>query len=400
MKLDVAERQRVEEERRRAEIEAQRIQQTLDSERALALDKEEIFKRLQYRENELTEKLAEAITEQETLEDQLDEALDSKKKTDEELATRREQVLQAGQIITRLEADKKDLQRQIDKLEDELEHVEKTHTQNDDRLQTISQELRSLKSNLSVKDRKISELEASLQQAERDKESRASGLEHELRSLKGQLSQRDRATEGHEQELRSLKSQLSQRDRATEDLEKRLHRAETLRAEENRRQAEDFELQIRSLKNELNSKDRKLQDLESALSQIDQDAEAKLASTTTELQQTKKLLRELQGQTDELRKQVTSISLTSSKHEETVRRKEGELSALMADVEQHARDKMELRKENQKLAGGFDGLAEEKREVLEEMKKLREQRSKMEREAVEVKRSLERVMPFFTQHFS
>jgi myosin protein heavy chain len=400
MRHDAAERQRVEDERRRAEIEAQRIQQTLDSERALALDKEEIFKRLQYRESELSEKLAEAITEQETLEDQLDEALDSKKKTEEELATRREQVLQAGQIITRLEAEKKDLQRQIDKLEDELEHVEKTHTQNDDRLQTISQELRSLKSNLSVKDRKISELEANLQQAEKDKESRASSLEQELRSLRSQLSQRDRASEGLEQELRSVKSQLAQRDRATEELEKKLHRAETLRTEESRRQAEDFDVQIRALKNELNSKDRKLQDLESTLSKIDKDAEAKLASTTNELDQSKKLLRELQGQNDELRKQVTAAALATSKHQENLRRKEGELSALMADVEQREREKLELRKENEKLAGGFEDLSAEKREALTEMERLREQRTRMEQEAVEVKRCLERVMPFFAQHFA
>ncbi len=400
MKQDATERQRVEDERRRAEIEGQRIQQTLDSERALALDKEEIFKRLQYRENELTEKLAEAITEQETLEDQLDEALDSRKKTDAELATRREQVLQAGQIITRLESEKKDLQKQIDKLEDEIEHVGKTHTQNDDRLQTISQELRLLKSNLSVKDRKISELEANIQQAEKDKETRASSLEQELRSLRSQVTQRDRTSEGLEQELRSLKSQLSQRDRATEDLEKKLHRAETLRSEENRRQAEDFDVQIRSLKNEVHSKDRKLHDLEGTLSKIDKDAETKLASTTDDLHQTKKLLRELQGQTDELRKQVTALSTASSKHEANVRRKEGELSALMADVQLREREKLELRRENEKLASGFEDVENEKSKVHGEMQRMREQRSRMDKEAMEVKRSLEKVMPFFTQHFS
>ncbi|KIX98155.1 uncharacterized protein Z520_06235 [Fonsecaea multimorphosa CBS 102226] len=400
VRQDAAERQRVEEERRRAEIEAHRIQQTLDSERALALDKEEIFKRLQYRENELSEKLAEAITEQETLEDQLDEALDCKKKTEEELATRREQVLQAGQIITRLEAEKKELQRQIEKLEDELESVEKSHTQNDDRLETISQELRSLRSNLSVKDRKISELEANLQQAEKDKENRASSLEQELRSLRSQLSQRDRATEGLEQELRSLKSQLSQRDRTTEDLEKKLHRAESLRTEENRRQAEDFDVQVRSLRNELNAKERKLQELVTTLSKMDKDAEAKLLQTTGELNNTKKLLREIQGQNEELRNQIMSMSHASVKHEESLRRKEGELSAIMADIEQHQREKADLRKENDRLKGGHEGLAAEKREVMAQMERMREQRTRMEREAVEVKKCLERVMPFFSQNFS
>ena len=400
MKQEAGDRLRVEDERRRAEIEAQRIQQTLDSERALALDKEEIFKRLQYRENELNEKLAEAMTEQETLEDQLDEAMDLKKKADAELATRREQVLQAGQIITRLEAEKKDMQKQIEKLDDELENFEKTHNQNDDRLQNISHELRSLKSNLSVKDRKISELEANLQQAEKDKESRTAGLEQEVRSLKSQLSQRDRASEGQEQELRTLKIQISQRDRATEELEKKLHRAETVRAEENRRQSEDFDVQIRSLRNELSTKDRKMRDLEIALSEIDKDAEVKLGDTIQELDQTKKLHRELQGQNDELRKQITTMSHAKAKHEDALRRKEGELSALMADVQQHEREKLNLRKENDKLACGFGDLEDEKREIMAEIQMMKEHRSRMEREAVEVKKSLERVMPFFSQHFS
>lgn len=60
MQKDNTERQKLEDERRRAHTEVQRIQKTLENERSLALDKEEIFKRLQHRESELSEKLAEA----------------------------------------------------------------------------------------------------------------------------------------------------------------------------------------------------------------------------------------------------------------------------------------------------------------------------------------------------
>ena len=52
---------KLEDERRRANAEAQRIQQTLESERSLAHDKEAIFRRLQTREAELTEKLSRAL---------------------------------------------------------------------------------------------------------------------------------------------------------------------------------------------------------------------------------------------------------------------------------------------------------------------------------------------------
>lgn len=62
MQKENADRQKLEDERRRANTEIQRIRQTLENERSLALDKEEIFKRLQNRENELSEKLAVAST--------------------------------------------------------------------------------------------------------------------------------------------------------------------------------------------------------------------------------------------------------------------------------------------------------------------------------------------------
>ena len=67
MRLELENRQKLEEERRNCHADMVRVQQTLESERALALDKEEIFKRLQNREFELEEKLAGAIEDQERL---------------------------------------------------------------------------------------------------------------------------------------------------------------------------------------------------------------------------------------------------------------------------------------------------------------------------------------------
>ncbi|MGQ7482998.1 hypothetical protein ACTGYX_12315, partial [Streptococcus suis] len=83
-----------------------RIQQTLESERALALDKEEIFKRLQLREVELEEKLSGAIEDQERLEDQLDSLLDAKKLAEEQVEKYRTQLEQAASLIGKLEEEK------------------------------------------------------------------------------------------------------------------------------------------------------------------------------------------------------------------------------------------------------------------------------------------------------
>ncbi|ETN40421.1 uncharacterized protein HMPREF1541_04698 [Cyphellophora europaea CBS 101466] len=375
MQQDMLERQRVEEERRRAEMHCQSVQQTLEAERALALDKEEIFKRLRDRENELTEKLSEAIVEQEALEDQLDEAVDAKKKSGEELTMRRDQVMQAGQIITRLEADKKELQAQVEKLEEELEQAE----QSEDKFQHLDQEIRSLKSQINLKDRKISEHESDLRETQRERDLRASSLE---------------------QEIRSLKSQLSQKDRRAEDLETKLRRAESSASEERRKRNDDYESQIRSLTSQLGGKDRKLQELETKLSKIDQDAETKLATVTTELNNSKLLLREMEGQNVELRQQIDDMSFTASKSGDNLRKKEKELSTLMADIRRHELEKDNLRLEKESMADEHAQMQKQHRELQEDIDAMKAKRQAMQREAEDVQRHLESIMPFFKSHFA
>ncbi|KAI1110698.1 P-loop containing nucleoside triphosphate hydrolase protein [Nemania sp. NC0429] len=109
MRQDVETRMRLEEERRNCHAELMRTQQILESERALALDKEEIFKRLQFREAELEEELKGAIEDQEKLEDQLDDLLEAKKKAEHDVEQYRSQLEQAAGLITRLEEEKSEL---------------------------------------------------------------------------------------------------------------------------------------------------------------------------------------------------------------------------------------------------------------------------------------------------
>jgi myosin heavy chain 9/10/11/14 len=220
---NVDDKQKLEEDRRRADIEVQRIQQTLESERALALDKEEIFKRLQNRETELNEKLADAIADQETLEDQLDDLMEAKKKAEEELDLRRTQLEQAGLIITRLENEKKDLQHEIDELDNQLDEVEKNHSAKDGRVEALDQEIRVLNSQLSLKDRKLQELEAKLLKTDQDLDVKLANTTKELsvskkqikdlldenRSTRQQLSELSSTSTGYEDLVRRKESELA-----------------------------------------------------------------------------------------------------------------------------------------------------------------------------------------------
>lgn len=220
---ELTDRQKVEEERRRADVEVQRIRKTLESERALALDKEEIFKRLQIRESELTEKLAGAIADQESLEDQLDELIAAKKKTEDELDLRRSQLEQAAEIISRLETEKKELQDQLSELDRQLHDVQKTHQKRNDEREDLTKEVKMLNSHLSLKDRKLQELENKLLKSDQDLDVKLANTTKELqvskkqvkeileenRSIRQQISDLSSTSTGYEEMLRRKEGELS-----------------------------------------------------------------------------------------------------------------------------------------------------------------------------------------------
>lgn len=286
MKQELSDRQKLDEERRRTEIEIQKIQQTLEGERALALDKEEIFRRLQDREGELSEKLAEAIADQEKLEEQLDDLVDAKKKTDEELQLRITQLEQAGLIIQKLEAEKNGLQARLEELDAHLAGMEGQFSGKDSQIRELGQEIKMLQSHLSLKDRKLHELEAKL-----------------------------------------LKT--------------------------------------------------------------DQDLDVKLASTSKELDKTKKQLRETLTENQSIRQQITDLSSTTTSYEDLLRRKESEMAVLRNDLKKHDEDRRNMEAEKKSLSTRHDNMQARLREVQAERDAMRSGKTQLEREAADVKRLLE-----------
>ncbi|KAH9809837.1 putative myosin type II heavy chain, partial [Teratosphaeria destructans] len=187
MLLEEQDRQKVEEERRRAEAEIQKVQQTLESERALALDKEEIFKRLQVREADLTEKLRSALEDQEALESHVDALLAARRAAEDEIEQRRSQLEQASQIIGNLEADKTDLTDRIAELDAHLKEVEHSKSMRSEQEEQLQQEIRMLQSQLGLKDRKLQDLEAKLLENDDKLEAKLAGTERMLQDEKRQV---------------------------------------------------------------------------------------------------------------------------------------------------------------------------------------------------------------------
>nr|POF06927.1 myosin type-2 heavy chain 1 [Quercus suber] len=202
---------KVEEERRRAEGEMQRIQQTLESERALALDKEDIFRRLQDREAELTEKLQGALDDQDGLEDQIDELLAARKTADEQVKQRGAQLEQAGQIISKLETERQSLKDRISELDEHLEVVEHSRSQRSEQEETLQQEVRMLQSQLNLKDRKAQDLEAKLLKNDQELDVKLAAVTKDNQGLKQQvrtLLDENRATRDQMSDLSSTSARF------------------------------------------------------------------------------------------------------------------------------------------------------------------------------------------------
>ncbi|KAI4109439.1 MAG: hypothetical protein L6R37_000596 [Teloschistes peruensis] len=210
-------RQRLEEERRRAEGDVQRIQQTLESERSLALDKEEIFKRLQLREAELTEKLSGAIEDQENLEDQMDELIDARRRAEEQADKWRSQLEQAGVIISRLEEEKKQLLDQAEELSNRLAEIEHDHNEKNDTHNQVVQDNKMLQSQLNLQQRKVSEMEGKLLKTDQDLDIKLAKTTKDL-----QLSQKQHLeSRADNDRLRHELAELSSTSTSFEDIVRR-----------------------------------------------------------------------------------------------------------------------------------------------------------------------------------
>ncbi|KAK4164202.1 putative myosin type-2 heavy chain 2 [Cladorrhinum sp. PSN259] len=189
MKFEAENRQKLEEERRNVHAEMLRVQQTLESERALALDKEEIFKRLQLREAELEDKLAGALDDQERLEDQLDSILEAKKRAEDDIERYRNQLEQAAGIIARLEQEKSELAGRVSDLERAIDDITQRQSERSEQEAALEDEIKMLQSQLSLKDRKVRDLETKILKADQDLEVKLLTTQKDLQATRSKNSQ-------------------------------------------------------------------------------------------------------------------------------------------------------------------------------------------------------------------
>ncbi|KAL2015222.1 hypothetical protein VTK56DRAFT_6051 [Thermocarpiscus australiensis] len=285
MKSEALDRQKLEEERRNVHAEMMRIQQTLESERALALDKEEIFKRLQIREAELEDKLAGALEDQEKLEEQLDSLLEAKKRAEEDVERYRAQLEQAAGLIARLENEKSELAGRVADLERALDDITKAQSERTEQEAALEGEVKVLQSQLALKERKVRDLEGKLLKNDQDLEVKLVTAQKELQASRSKNSQL--SAENHQ-----IQQQLAQLSKTSTDYEDLVRKKESelalLRSDNKKYEMErrGFEEQKRSLSMEREKAADRLRDVQAQLSAM----KSQQAQLQREAEDAKKLL--------------------------------------------------------------------------------------------------------------
>lgn len=407
-------KKRLEEEKRRADTELQQVQKTLESERALALDKEEIFMRLQQREADLTEKLVGAIEDQEALEDQIDELLAAKKKAEEQSELWRKELEQAGQLVAKLEDEKQELSARIEFIERELNAAEEASAERGQSEDKLLQEIQMLKSHLSLKEQKVGELQQALIKSDQELDQQLAEADRNFHGSQNQIKELIEENRG----LRDQLADLSATSTSYEDLVRRkeselsiLH-ADLKRIELDRKAFDDERVQLRAKHDDVLDRLRSMQSEVEALRlqniQFEKeaaDARRLLEAKVSEEMETGKGRQLLDEQIKDLKSELASVQAELTKERQAradvTMVSENQISDLKRDHDALASAKVTIEKElyaqQDTLRRALEARShseKEKRNIQAEVKSLRDRIAENEsarlRAENEISRSLSR----------
>jgi myosin protein heavy chain len=406
MQLEEQNRAKVEEERRRAEGEIQRIQHTLESERALALDKEEIFRRLQDREAELTEKLQEALEDQDNLEGQIDALMAARKQAEEQADERRGQLEQAGQIIAKLEDEKTDLTDRIAELDAHLEEVEKTKSMRSEQEEALQQEIRMLQSQLSLKERKLQELEAKQLKNDQDLDIKLATANKDLQRSKKQI--RDLLDENRS--IRQQMSDLSTTSASFEDVIRRkdselaILKTDLKKFQDDRKRFEEEKHQLTTrhdtVQNRLRQVQAEMEAMKTQHAQLEReaaDAKRALEEQTSANEQVEILEAQLHDVKGELFQTQTDLNKERQSRDDVKKLADAELDTLKRDFEALHDSKVTIEKEmytqsdlTRRATASREAAEKERKEYQSELQTLRKKYIDLQEAKIEVEATVER----------
>lgn len=182
------ERDRVIGDQKNIESDLEKLSETLESERRLALDNAEFLKRSQERESDLEEQLLSALDDMDKLEIQCEELLIAKKRVDSQAEAWRNELENGAAIMGHLEMEKAKLRDRLISLESQLADTTSEKAAKLSEYVKISEEVSQLRQTLDERNEKIEELESELAKSDVKLQQMLSNFSSDLELSKIQVS--------------------------------------------------------------------------------------------------------------------------------------------------------------------------------------------------------------------
>ncbi|KAH9914424.1 nonmuscle myosin heavy chain b [Fomitopsis serialis] len=316
---DQREKEALESLKMRLEADKRKVEDDLEAERALALDKDALLDRSKKREAELEEEVAALQADLDILDSQLDRALKLQKESEEKHETLRQAFDQAAEHLVRLESEQQDwesreveLNEQLDFAQEEIDAI-KAEREN---LEKLSDELKNL----------VAQREEDLARTKERMESTLSDLGTKLTTESRNKDALREKADSLEEESRHAKQQLSELARTATDysamIKAKEEEADRLAAELDKSKVE---------RGRLMKQISELQGKADALT-------AELLAQRSDRERDAAVQAKLQEELDELRSVLAAKTSEETRRSEVEKSKEQELANLRAQTSQLSQD--------------------------------------------------------------
>ncbi|KAJ1023959.1 hypothetical protein NDA13_004791 [Ustilago tritici] len=336
------------------EAEKRKIEEQLESERTLLLDKDQLLARSKERESALEDDLAALQGDVDLLEGQLEKAIASQKATEQAHTELKTAFDQAGDHLLRLEAEQKVWKEKEDTFMRDLSKHSTNAEQFRSERQAFVAEKDELQRKLQEKEQDldrahkrmlaaVQEVEAKLMaeaQSREEEQKRALQLEDQTRQSSYQLSELQRVAASHESRVKDKEQEISQLQKQLFDLSRE--------REGLTKQLADLNLKLNTLSFDLkSSKDEhaKTSEAKSALQKELDETRHLMEAKSSEDVKTKEIHRMKEQELQTLREQMASVQreLSEAKHTslEQISALRAEISAAQKEANAHAAARQE-----------------------------------------------------------
>ncbi|KAJ6591377.1 myosin II heavy chain [Mycena sp. CBHHK59/15] len=323
---DKQEREALENLKMSLEAEKRKVEEELEAERGLALDKDALLERSKMHESELEDEVAALQADLDLLDSQLDRVLKIQKESEEKLENLRQMFDQAAEHLVRLEAEQKewvnreaDLNSQLAEAQDESESLRS----NLDELQKVSEELK----NLALQ--REEDLARAKERSDITVKELEGKLDVELRKTELIKSQ----TEGLEEDARQAHQQLTEMARTATEYSNMFQKKEERIAA--------LTEQVASMKKLHGESLTEILALQSDINTLDAQLEAERGDRENETE----IRTKLQAELDELRALMEAKTSEATRRDEVEKSKEQELSDLRQQTTRLQQDLTESRRQ-------------------------------------------------------